>query len=278
MTVKHQPVSGNPLLHQYFTAVWVAEALIERHFANLDSNDFVVEPSCGTGAFLGAIPRHVPAIGVEIDPELAKLASANTGREVIQGDFPAVEFDCQPTAIVGNPPFATDDIERFIAKAGSILPRGGRMGLILPAYAFQTSSRLARWAEDWSIQQEALPRDLFPGLSKPLAFLLFSKDARKSLIGFALYLEAAENKMLPKSVRETLARAVGQPAWKTCLTEILQAFGGEANLSEIYQAVGPRRPTKTQFWREQTRKVLHESFKRVGDGRWALPDDLRRAA
>lgn len=272
------PRSGKPGLSQWFTAAWASELLIERHFPNLDCNDIMCEPSCGTGSFLGAIPLHVPAFGVELDPELAQIARERTGRPVIEGDFATVDLEFRPTAIIGNPPFSTKVVERFIARAAEILPEGGRMGLILPSFVFQTSRRLARWAETWSIEHEALPRDLFPELSKPLAFLLFSKDARRSLVGFALYREMASLKELKPAVRDTLARAVGGSAWEKAVSDVLQALGGEGELAEIYAAMGSKRPTANPYWREQTRKVLQQSFRRVGDGRWALPNPMLAAA
>ncbi|HVT35101.1 MAG TPA: hypothetical protein VHE37_05940, partial [Nevskiaceae bacterium] len=76
-------------LNQFFTPLFVAEALVERYFSHLTSRDLVLEPSCGDGAFLAAIPSHIPAVGVEIDPVMAQRARA-TGREVISGDFRTV--------------------------------------------------------------------------------------------------------------------------------------------------------------------------------------------
>src|SRR3546814_14596333 len=53
--------SGDPDLHQWFTPFWAAEM-----FANdvLDGLGHVgvIEPSCGTGSFLSAIPQHLPAL------------------------------------------------------------------------------------------------------------------------------------------------------------------------------------------------------------------------
>jgi hypothetical protein len=51
---------------------------------------------------------------------------------------------------------------------------------------------------------------------------------------------------------------------------VFERLGGEADLADIYQAMGRRRPTANQFWREQTRKVLQQSFRRTGEARWAL--------
>src|SRR3546814_1544865 len=66
--------SGDPDLHQWFTPFWAAEM-----FANdvLDGLGHVgvIEPSCGTGSFLSAIPQHLPAYGVDIDPDIAAVRS-----------------------------------------------------------------------------------------------------------------------------------------------------------------------------------------------------------
>jgi type I restriction-modification system DNA methylase subunit len=56
---------------QYMTPDWAAEALVDRYFSDLGESDLVLEPSCGRGAFLRALPAHVQALGVEIDPNLA---------------------------------------------------------------------------------------------------------------------------------------------------------------------------------------------------------------
>lgn len=99
--------SRKVLLSQYLTPVWAAEALVERHFPNLGSKDFVIEPSVGGGAFLQAIPSSVPAIGIDICPSMVELARENTKREIILGDFASVPLDVAPTTILGNPPFKT---------------------------------------------------------------------------------------------------------------------------------------------------------------------------
>jgi site-specific DNA-methyltransferase (adenine-specific) len=93
------------LLGQYPTPVWVADALIERHFAGLDSGDLVIEPSCGPGSFLAALPKHVPAIGIDVDARMVESARRQTGRKVLHGDFRTLHLDFTPTAILGNPPF-----------------------------------------------------------------------------------------------------------------------------------------------------------------------------
>ena len=53
------PINLDTTLGQFFTPDWAAEALVEQHFGDLGLFDRVVEPSCGGGAFLRALP--VPA-------------------------------------------------------------------------------------------------------------------------------------------------------------------------------------------------------------------------
>jgi predicted RNA methylase len=72
----------NAELCQYFTPLWVAEQLLEQHFPRLTEHDNVMEPCCGSGTFLQAIPAHVPAFGVEIDRAVAEAYAdmQNAGR------------------------------------------------------------------------------------------------------------------------------------------------------------------------------------------------------
>ncbi|WP_321967144.1 class I SAM-dependent methyltransferase [Burkholderia cepacia] len=260
-------------LGQYPTPVWVAEALVERHFSRLGSDDLVIEPACGPGAFLGAIPRTVPALGVEIDAQVAELARASTGRQVITGDFRSVSLEAAPTAIVGNPPFDLRIVDDFLARAWQLLREGGRVGFILPAYAFQTAARVAGYADQWSITQEMIPRNIFHGLSLPLVFALFSKDFKRTLFGFALYREVADVQRLPEPYRSLLAAGSG-PVWARVIETALARLGGVGALAEIYAEIEGCRPTTTRFWREQVRKVVRANprFKRVDVGRYALSE------
>ncbi|WP_321820721.1 MULTISPECIES: class I SAM-dependent methyltransferase [unclassified Burkholderia] len=258
-------------LGQYPTPVWVAEFLIERHFPGLDQHDLVIEPACGPGAFLGAVPANVPALGVEIDVRVADVARAATGRPVITGDFRSVPLECTPTVILGNPPFNLKVIDGFLTRAWHLLPEGGRVGFILPAYAFQTAARVAGYADQWSLEQEMIPRNIYPGLSLPLVFARFWKDFRRTLVGFTLYRETADVQRLAPTFRTALAAGTG-PVWANVVEQALVQLGGVADLTQIYAAVEPKRPTRTQFWREQIRKVVraHARFTCVGSGRYAL--------
>ncbi|MEX3555076.1 MAG: class I SAM-dependent methyltransferase [Burkholderia gladioli] len=260
-------------LGQYPTRVWVAEAIVEQFFPDLSAEDCVIEPACGPGAFLGAIPPHVPAIGVELDAAIAEVARKEAGRHVIVGDFRSVPLDCVPTVILGNPPFKLDVIDGFLNRAHAMLPEGGRVGFILPAYAFQTAARVAAYADQWSLEQQFLPRNIYDGLSLPLVFARFLKDRRRTLVGFALYREVADIQKLRAPYREALAAGHG-PVWARVVERALAQLGGEADLAQIYAEIEGKRPTRTQYWREQVRKVVrtHRWFTCVGTGRYALSE------
>ncbi len=264
-------------LGQWFTPAWAAEALIERHFPGLGRSDCVIEPSCGDGAFLQAIPADVEAVGVEIDPYLAALAEARTGRHVVVGDFRTVPLPYRPSAIIGNPPFKAEVIEGMLQRSLDLLQPEGLAGFILPAYVLQTPSVVARYAARWSMQAELLPRTLFPRLSKPLVFALFRKSERRLLIGFALFEETHDVERMPAGVRETLTRGRAS-VWRSVVDQVLSELDGEAGLDAIYASIAPRRPTTNRYWQEKVRQVLQLHHIRTGPGRWRRAAALESAA
>lgn len=258
-------------LGQYMTPVWFAERIVERYFPALDAGDLVLEPSCGAGAFLHALPAHVPAVGVEWDAQLADQARRETGRRVITGDFRVVPIDVQPTAIIGNPPFKLELIEGFLARAHELLPDGGRAGFILPAYTFQTAETCCRLAERWSMAQELIPRNVFERISVPLLFAMFSKDRRRTLVGFALYAEAFDVLRMPAEYRAALAAGAG--VWRRLVLVALRRLGGRAGLAELYAELEGKRPGAGQWWREKVRQTLRvyaDDFAPLGAGRYEL--------
>ncbi len=212
------------------------------------------------------MPEHVPAIGVEIDPATAAIAQANTGRLVITGDFAQVDLPAEPTTIIGNPPFKEDMLDGMLARAHSLLRAGGRVGWVLPAYVFQTPSRVLRMAARWSIAHKAmLPRTLYRGLKEPLAFVVFTKDGLRLLQGFALYREVAEVGDLPADYQRILGRAP-RSAWLRCVTEAMRRLGGRASLQQLYAEIGGSRPTETVWWREKVRQIVQRHFPRLDAG------------
>ena len=257
-------------LGQYFTPPWLASAIVARYFGWLGADDVVCEPSCGLGAFLNALPADVNAFGVEIDEALAERCRALTEREVIVGRFETAPLPRRPTAILGNPPFSSDVIDGFLDRSYGLLPAGGVVGFIVPAYLLQTAGRVVRYAQRWSLETEMIPRNVYPDLSKPLAFTLFRKDTARRLVGMAFYFEADAVARLPEEIK-TLFCEQGAPLWPRVVERALIALGGRGTLQDIYRTVEGNRPTSTPFWREQIRKVLQQHFRRVGPGEWAHP-------
>lgn len=259
----------NPALSQWMTPEWMAQCLVDQFFGDLSMFDQVIEPSCGTGAFLTAIPGNVPTLGVEIDPALAEMARQHTGRPVLVGDFEHIALP-QATAIIGNPPFKLRTIEAFLTRAQDLLPDGGRVGFILPAYTFQTSRTTLRMAHHWHIQQDALPREFFPRISMPVCFARFTKGMR-GLVGFALYHEAAAVHALQRRYKELLGQGE-RSAWAAVTKAALHKLGGEASLSALYREIEGNQPTRNRFWRAKVRQQVQRVGYRTAPGRWALKE------
>lgn len=258
-------------LGQYFTPRWVAEAVVERHFAHLGRGDRVLEPSCGPGHFLLALPDEIEAFGVEIDPVLAAQARAATGREIICGDFLRVPIPGSVTHIIGNPPFSSDLVHGFLDRAHQLLPEGGTVGFLLPSYILQTSSKVALMNRKWSISAELMPRNIFPRLKLPLVFSLFRKDRERTLVGFFLFRETEDVSAMPRHIRAALEGLAHGSVWRCAVRAAFATVGDVvASLEALYAAV--ERPTPNQHWREKVRQVLqvYPEFERAADGRWRV--------
>lgn len=255
-----------PARADYFTPHWAAEELYHRHLGHLGAGDLVLEPCCGRGDFLQAIPDAVEAIGVELQPDLAQTAREHTGRQVLTGDFCKLQLP-SPTAIIGNPPFAMATVEAFLERAYALLPLDGFCGFILPAYCVQNTPPVLRWKARWGLQQEFLPRQLFPGLAHPLLFVTFIKGRTELFQGFALYEEHESLRDLKKPVRCVLQRADTRSAWQAFVAELLDQLGGRASLPELYACAEKKtRPTSNQWWKEKIRQTLKRyQFKQEDD-------------
>jgi hypothetical protein len=256
-------------LGQFFTPEWVAEALVDRYFGDLTLCDRVVEPSCGDGAFLRAIPAHVPAVGVEIDPRFAADARRSSGRPVVVGDFTVTELPFVPTAVIGNPPFRQRVMQAFIDRAYDVLPDEGRVGFLLPAFAFQTASTVERLAQHWHLRQEMLPRNIFPRLSMPICFAVLTKGRERGLVGFALYHETAAVSRLQARYRALLAQGE-RSVWAAVVRAAMESLGGSASLDELYREIRGERPTTNQFWQAKVRQTVQRIGYRIGPAQWAV--------
>lgn len=260
-------------LGQYFTPAWAAELLVQRHFSGLSSRDVVCEPSCGDGRFLMAIPSHVDAYGVEIDPVAAQAAVANTGRQVVLGDFSQVSLPRRPTVVIGNPPYQSDLIDSFLDRCYELLEYDGRVGFLLPVYYLQTASKLMELGRRFSMSQELLPRNLFDGLTKPIMWVNFRKERRTVLSGFFLYAETDALSDMHRDIRRLfLGNEARATCWRDAVEMALEVCGGQATLQQLYRVIEGNRPTDNPWWREKVRQVAAQHFVRIGRGEFALQE------
>lgn len=251
---------------EYQTPTWACELLVERYFRDLKSSDRVIEPSCGEGHWLDAIPRSVPAIGIELNPTLAARARDRTGREIIVGDVLDVQLAAgSATAVIGNPPFTARLIDGILDRAHGWLVDGGRCGLVLPACILYRERRIARERERWAIEQEALPREIWQRLYTPLVFARFTKSRSRTLVGFALFDEMTFVRAMTNRTRAMLS-AGRSPVWRDVVLDALRQCGGEADLAAIYSRIAKRRPTANPFWKEKVRQQLQRHAVRVSPG------------
>ena len=258
----------NPQLSQWFTPGWAAEMLVANALEGMRGAS-VIEPSCGDGAFLAAIPADHHAIGIEIDPRMAERARQNTGREVILGDFTTADIAIDNLGlIIGNPPFPMPVVDAFVRRSHELLPEDGMLAMILPAHTLSTAPRVARWNEMFGIEQQMIPRSLFPRISLPLVWTRFRKAQKRTLVGFLLFNEQRDIESMPREIRRALGRS---GTWREAVGLALHALGGEAELAEIYRAVEPRRPSQNQWWRDKVRQTLALYFERTGEHRFSIP-------
>lgn len=260
-------------LSQYFTPSWAADLLVRRHFANLGPLDTVLEPSCGDGRFLLAIPEYVDAYGVEIDAEVAVMARNNTGREVIVCDFTTAKLPRRPTVVIGNPPYVSDVIDAFIDRCYHELDYGGRIGFMLPVYYLQTASKVVDLSRKWSLSQELLPRNLFERITKPIMWCNFIKEQRTVLSGFFLYSETDSVSNLKSEIRSmVLGNKSTANCWRDVIALAMKVCGGRAKLTQLYECIESNRPTNNPWWREKIRQIVREDYIWVAPGEYAVQE------
>lgn len=262
-------------LSQWFTPAWAAEAIVEQALSHLRAGQRVLELTCGDGAFLCALPYSLDVLGVEIDPMQADKARKASGRQVIVGDFLEIPNDQlgKVAAIIGNPPFNAAFIHSMLRKSHELLEDGGQAGFLLRAYLLQASGSVEKLGENFSIRQALVPRNVFPRLSLPLAFVTFTKERERRLFGFMLYREAQEIRAIDKRWKEAVSGARDtRGTWYPVVREIMTALGGTASLEQIYELIQPKRPTGNPHWHAKVRQVVQHParFRRVGHGRYAL--------
>jgi adenine-specific DNA-methyltransferase len=256
-------------LGRYMTPAWAARELWDAHFSDVGPGHTVLEPTCGDGRMLQAVPVAVPAWGVEIDPELADLARERTGRDVVTGDILEVDLPRKFDVVFGNPKFESAFMTRLLDRLDVEMDVGLRCGMIVPAYYMQTPSTVLRWSKRWTLYAELLPRTLFPRLCLPVVFALFTKDPVPAFKGMRLYIEADGVERLKPEFREMLKG--GRGLWAEVVARALVDLGGEEHLTKIYERIGRKRPTENPWWREKIRQTLQRGpFCSKGNGVWSI--------
>lgn len=257
---------GDPLHDQWFTPFWAAELLVDDALRQLGQVS-IVEPACGTGAFLSAIPQACPAFGIDIDPKVVPAAVANSGREVIVGDYRTCDLAGREVQLViGNPPFPMHIVEGFMERSFHLLPEGGMVAMILPAFAFQTPRRVTRWMGRFSIDVQLIPRTLFGRISQALVWAKFQKNADRRFHGLMLFAEQRDIEQMRPMIRDALLRP---GTWRVAVRIALEALGGEASLAAIYDLITPERRV-SKHWQPKVRQTLQMHHRPVERGRWAL--------
>lgn len=258
--------AGNPEHDQWFTPFWAAEELVEDALRDLGVVS-ILEPACGSGAFLAAIPHQLAAFGIDIDPAVVPAAMANSGREVLVGDFCSMDLSGREVQLViGNPPFRTPLIDKFITRAEQLLPPDGMCAFILPAYSFKTAKRVAGWQDRFSIDVAIIPQTLFPRLSTPIVWAKLRKGAPRRYHGLLLFAGQRDIEQMRSMMRTALA---GPGTWREAVRLALEALGGEASLAAIYDLITPERRV-SQHWQPKVRQTLQMHHRPVERGRWAL--------
>lgn len=262
-------------LGQYFTPQWAADTLVER-FIREESPDSLVEPTCGNGRFLNAVPGHLPACGIEIDPKMAEIARIESGRPVLVQPFEKTTRDDlkrlgidKPNHYIGNLPFSLKLAIRFLDRIYDISDKDATCAFILPSYFFQTCATVKQISRKWGISQEMIPRDLFDDLSKPIVWAVLRKHRGSS--GFFLYDEKYAIDALKSDAKRILAEH--SQSWRELVRVTLAELGQPVSLQGIYSAMeGANIPETNRFWKEKVRQTLqrYSEFNRVERGIWEL--------
>lgn len=144
-------------------AHYTSPSIVVEMWAGLESLGFaggsVLEPGCGSGTFIGAAPRGVSMVGVELDPITAGIAALLYPDADIRAEsfastrFPSGHFD----AVIGNVPFADTVLHdprynpqkltmhnHFIVKSLEMTRPGGMVAVLTSRYTMDAANPAAR--------------------------------------------------------------------------------------------------------------------------------------
>lgn len=241
--------TGGNTIGQYFTPRHIAEFMAE--LVEVDSDDVVLDPACGTGGFLIASMHRVhkqrklsreqvvklvseKLIGFDHEPVTAALCIANM---ILRGDgstgihsddvFSASEFpEGKATVSLMNPPFPhkkTDTpSEAFLAKAAEGLKHSGRLAAIMPTSCLVKKDKVA-WRSDL-LQSHTLnaviglPDDMFEPFASSYAGIVVMTKGRPHSADTPVFFARITNDGFEVHKRVKVYRAGEQ------LTDVLNAY------------------------------------------------------
>jgi len=231
----------------------------------LRSDDFMFEPGCGEGGFLDiASQLGVRCIGVEKNSQRAEIARSR-GHHVLTGDFCTVPLPMELTIALGNPPYTTSIIDQLLNRLADpvAFPVLERINLLIPIFYLSNSKHVQAIREHFSINAHIIPRNTFGRIRHPLAFARFDRNAKRQLVGLALYDQTED--VLNMAVRVQRGLQTRQ-TWKTVVREALEALGGSGTLKQLYAIAEPKRPSPNIWWRDKIRQVAPMVSRQKIDG------------
>ena len=155
--------------HQYFTTLKVAEECIFKLIESLGEEicqtiQVIITPSCGNSIFLQILERDEQFKTARFIPiDVAPTIEEDT---MTLFDYLDLNLDYEPsspkvTAVIGNPPFGTDDIiaTHYLKNAMEI---ADYVALILPENFCDEEGRNPSLSPDFKlVLRKELPRDVF---------------------------------------------------------------------------------------------------------------------
>ncbi|MCE2645689.1 MAG: hypothetical protein LW835_10835 [Burkholderiaceae bacterium] len=262
MAIARKPITRQKASGAYYTPDAVASTLVS--WALRDSNDRLLDPSCGDGRFIAG---HRNSVGIEQDPIAARAAMERAPWALVhEGEFfswagnTVERFDCA----AGNPPFIryqtfSGDVRgaatRLCAAAGAqfsglssswapflvatatLLKPGGRMAFVVPAeigHAPYSAPLLEYLVKHFSVVHVvAIQKKLFPDLSED-CWLLFADGFGHSTdeIRFTSTISFNPTKAPPRAFSR-----VSVADWRLTWNRRLRPFLLQRSLRDLYQEV-----------------------------------------
>ena len=136
--LEHEPRRPSRRLDDYYTPEELASAVVAYLPVGL-AREWVIEPSCGGGAFVRALQaRRCRVVGIDVDPAARGLEGADVARV---GDFLQARNDVDAGWVVGNPPYG--DAQAHVEHALNITRR--YVVMLLRLAFLESIGRVAFW-------------------------------------------------------------------------------------------------------------------------------------